>query len=122
MITKLNTVALYVSDQERARSFYVEVLDFEVRTDAEMAPGARWLEVAPKGAATTFAIVKASDFPHVTTIGGAGPATLSTSDVQELYQRLKLAEVIVTEPVTEPWATYLTFTDPDGWEFIVGQA
>ncbi|MBM0236997.1 VOC family protein [Micromonospora sp. ATA32] len=53
MISKLNIVPLYVTDQERSREFYVDKLGFEVRTDAEMAPGQRWLEVAPKGVPRT---------------------------------------------------------------------
>ena len=51
MIAKLNTVPLYVRDQERSREFYVDKLGFEVRVDAEMGPGRRWLEVGPKATA-----------------------------------------------------------------------
>jgi lactoylglutathione lyase len=120
MITRLNTVPLYVEDQERSRQFYVGKLGFEVRTDAEMGPGSRWLEVAPPGAETSFAVLKAADFGDRAP-GGAGPATLTCPDVRKLHEDLVAQGVPVTEPVVEPWSTWVRITDPDGWEFVVGE-
>ena len=57
-ITEVGTVIVPVTDQDRAREFYVGTLGFEVRMDAEFAPGERWLEVAPPGAATTIALIR----------------------------------------------------------------
>src|SRR4030088_1860963 len=76
MIMMLSAVPLYVADQERSKQFYADRLGFEVRTDAAFGPGQRWLEVAPKGAQTAFAIVRAADFDHAR-VGGPGPATLT---------------------------------------------
>ncbi len=121
MITKLNTVPLYVRDQERSRAFYVDELGFEVRVDAEMGPGRRWLEVGPKGAQTSFAILLGEDFEKHT-IGGGGPATLTTPDVRALHADLVARGVTVSDPVEEPWSTWVKVTDPDGWEFVVGEA
>ena len=121
MITKLDTVPLYVRDQERSREFYVDKLGFEVRVDAEMGPGRRWLEVGPKGAQTGYAILLGEDFEKHT-IGGGGPATLTTADVRALHADLVAKGVAVTEPVEEPWSTWVKVTDPDGWEFVVGEA
>jgi lactoylglutathione lyase len=121
MITKLNTVPLYVRDQERSRAFYVDTLGFEVRVDAEMGPGRRWLEVGPKGAQTGFAILLGEDFDKHQ-VGGGGPATLTATDVRALHADLVAKGVQVTEPVVEPWSTYVKITDPDGWEFVVGEA
>ncbi|HKS99547.1 MAG TPA: VOC family protein [Rugosimonospora sp.] len=60
-ITELGTVAVPVTDQDRAITFYVDVLGFEKRMDVEFAPGQRWVVVAPKGAATTIALVTGND-------------------------------------------------------------
>lgn len=49
MIQRLSHVAIYVLDQEVAYDFYVNKLGLEVRTDAPMGEGARWLTVGPKG-------------------------------------------------------------------------
>ncbi len=59
MITHVETVAVYVSDQDRAVGFFVDQLGFELRKDvpmgsAEDAP--RWIEVAPPGAETVLAL------------------------------------------------------------------
>ena len=34
MINRVGTVSVFVSDQERAKKFYTDVLGFELRTDA----------------------------------------------------------------------------------------
>jgi lactoylglutathione lyase len=58
-ITDVRTVGVPVADQDRALTFYVETLDFEVRLDVPMGPGKRWIEVAPAGATTSIALVQA---------------------------------------------------------------
>ena len=50
-ITDVRTVAVTVTDQDRALSFYVDTLGFEKRLDAPISPTMRWIEVAPPGAA-----------------------------------------------------------------------
>ena len=56
-ISKLSTVVIPVSDQDRAIEFYVDTLGFEKRTDVPFGNGYRWVEVAPADAVTTIAIV-----------------------------------------------------------------
>jgi catechol 2,3-dioxygenase-like lactoylglutathione lyase family enzyme len=48
-ITHLQIVSVPVSDQDRARVFYVDTLGFELRADNPMGPGQRWVQVAPPG-------------------------------------------------------------------------
>jgi catechol 2,3-dioxygenase-like lactoylglutathione lyase family enzyme len=57
-ITGVGTVAIPVTDQDRALEFYVGQLGFETRRDVPFGDG-RWIEVAPPGAATTIALVPA---------------------------------------------------------------
>ena len=57
-VTGVRTVAVPVTDQDRAVRFYVDVLGLELRMDAPLDElGGRWIEVAPPGAATTIALV-----------------------------------------------------------------
>jgi len=58
-ITKVETVGLPVTDQDRALEFYLGKLGFEKRRDVPFGPGGRWIEVAPPGAVTTIALVPA---------------------------------------------------------------
>ncbi len=60
-ITDMRTVGVPVTDQERALDFYVDTLGFEKRLDVPMGGGARWIEVAPPGATTTIALIRAHD-------------------------------------------------------------
>ena len=54
MINRVGTVSVFVTDQDRAKDFYTNVLEFELRADAPLHPGAsaRWIAVAPEGAET----------------------------------------------------------------------
>src|ERR1700687_4402062 len=56
-ITQVATVAVPVSDQDRAIEFYVDKLGFEKRLDVPFGDGDRWIEVAPPEAPTTIALV-----------------------------------------------------------------
>jgi catechol 2,3-dioxygenase-like lactoylglutathione lyase family enzyme len=58
-ITQVGTVGVPVKDQDRALEFYLDKLGFEKRMDVPYGKGERWVEVAPSGAATTIALVRA---------------------------------------------------------------
>jgi catechol 2,3-dioxygenase-like lactoylglutathione lyase family enzyme len=47
VIKKMSHVTVWVLDQDEARRFYTEKLGFEVRIDASMDNGFRWLCVGP---------------------------------------------------------------------------
>lgn len=119
MITVINTVALYVTDQERARRFYVDVLGFEVTADADMGEMGRWLEVAPPGSRTSFVLADAAGFDKQDWVGSSADVTLKCRDIRALHQHLVSAGVKVTEPEQQSWGTFLTVTDPDGHAFVV---
>src|SRR5436305_12942254 len=54
MFTKIGTIGVGVSDQDKARDFYVNKLGFEKIDDQPMSETERWLEVAPHGAQTNI--------------------------------------------------------------------
>jgi lactoylglutathione lyase len=60
-ITGVRTVGVPVTDQDRALDFYVGTLGLEKRLDADMGGGRRWIEVAPAGASTSIALVRAHE-------------------------------------------------------------
>jgi predicted enzyme related to lactoylglutathione lyase len=45
MITNVSLLSLYVTDQDEAKTFYVDKLGFAVGTDVTMDDGYRWLTV-----------------------------------------------------------------------------
>ncbi len=52
MFTKIGTIGVGVSNQDKALDFYVNTLGFEKIDDQPMSETERWLEVAPAGAQT----------------------------------------------------------------------
>ena len=49
MVQRVSHSTIFVIDQDSAHDFYVNKLGFEVRMDAKMDNGFRWLTVSPKG-------------------------------------------------------------------------
>jgi catechol 2,3-dioxygenase-like lactoylglutathione lyase family enzyme len=108
-ITGIGTVAVPVNDQERALRFYVGTLGFEIRMDAEFAPGQRWIEVAPHGAPASIALVQSR--PE----NPAGVDTgirLSTTDAAGDHDALRAQSVAVEALIPEPVPMFV-IRDPD---------
>jgi catechol 2,3-dioxygenase-like lactoylglutathione lyase family enzyme len=109
-ISDVHTVGIPVSDQDAALAFYTGKLGFEKRLDGEFAPGERWLEVAPPGAATSVALVQART-------GGAGVDTqirLTTTDARADHAALRDAGVDVDAEVISYPVPMFVLRDPDG--------
>jgi catechol 2,3-dioxygenase-like lactoylglutathione lyase family enzyme len=106
--THLQSIALRVTDQDRARDFYVDVLGCTLRTDTEFWPGARWVEVVPPGSSVGLVLL--------TEAGGMpiGPR-FGTADAAAAHARLTEAgtdvDAVLTMEVAPPM---FTLRDPDG--------
>jgi catechol 2,3-dioxygenase-like lactoylglutathione lyase family enzyme len=86
MTTEVKSVTLPVADQDRALRFYVDVLGFELRTDVEVWPGARLVEVVPPGS-TVGLVLLPPDSPLPLAV------RMGTSDAEAAYARLRDADV-----------------------------
>ena len=110
-ITRVGTVIVPVSDQDRALEFYVGKLGFEVRIDGPFGEGQRWIEVAPPGAVTTIALVSSQEGIEV---------SLATDDADADHSDMRArgveadAEVMRMGDYVPPM---FTFRDPDGNRF-----
>ena len=67
-----------VTDQDRARDFYVDVLGMELVEDQPMGPGRRWVRVRPRGAETAITLVTWFDSMPAGSLTGL---VLETDDV-----------------------------------------
>lgn len=110
-ITKIQLLSVPVSDQDRAKDFYVNTLGLEPVRDNPMSEDARWIEVAPKGAETSITLV--TWFPTMPP-GAQQGLVLQTTDVDGDCERLRQAGVAVEGPDDAPWGRQATFADPDG--------
>ncbi|MFC8922376.1 VOC family protein [Cellulosimicrobium sp. NPDC057127] len=92
-LTGVHTVAVPVADQDRALAFYTGTLGLEVRMDGELQEGFRWIEVAPPGATTSLALVRADGRPTGVDTG----IRLLTSDAAADHEALAAAGADVDE-------------------------
>lgn len=118
MISRVRTIGIFVSDQDRARDFYSAQLGFEVRADEPMGPpgSPRWLEVAPKGAET--ALVLFTPRGAEDRIGTVTGYVLACDDLTVTHRELTAAGVWFTEaPTEEPWGFWAQFQDLDNNTF-----
>ncbi|BBY45878.1 VOC family protein [Mycolicibacterium celeriflavum] len=121
MITHLNSVTVYVSDQQRSVDFYVDKLGFEIRADQDMGPAGRWIEVCPPGAATGLVLVRGDAFDRPDRVGKSADLILATGDIAAAHRTLRESGVPVTEPHPQAWGTSCIATDPDGLDVLIMQ-
>lgn len=132
MIQTLSHTTIYVTDQEAARAFYVDKLDFEVRADMTMG-GFRWLTVSPKGQPGLQMVLMpmvASPMMDEATVaqlralvakGAFGCGVLETDDCKGTYETLKARGVEFKMPPTQrPYGLETVLRDNSGnWFSLV---
>jgi catechol 2,3-dioxygenase-like lactoylglutathione lyase family enzyme len=119
-ITKVGTVMVPVSDQDRAIEFFVEKLGFELRGDTAYGEGDRWVEVAPPGSATPIALVLPREGEPVGIMTRIG---FDTDDVDADHATLRSRGVDVDDVLREgdPVPPMFFFRDPDGNHFMLAE-
>ncbi len=113
MITKMSHFAFFVKNQEQAKDFYVGKLGFEVRTDATMDNGFRWLTVRTKGQpdleiiliepkpSPMFDEAAAANVRNLLDRDMLGAGAFETDDCKKTYEELKAKGVEFVSPPTE---------------------
>lgn len=106
---KLGSMAVVVSDAQKAESWYHEALGLEKRQG-----GDHWVTLTTPDANVELHLC-ADFFPLEP--GNSGIAFL-TDDLRAAYEDLKSRGVeFTTPPKDEEWGSYAMFSDPDGNEF-----
>ena len=119
MFDKIGVVSVPVSNQERAKKFFVEALDFTVVRDDPYMEGSRWIELAPKGAATNISLVTWFEKMPAGSLQGV---VLKTSDVESAHKAVTASDATdVTTIDAAPWGSSFMFTDTEGNGWIVQQ-
>jgi catechol 2,3-dioxygenase-like lactoylglutathione lyase family enzyme len=113
MIQRLSHVSIYVLDQDEAYDFYVNKLGFEVRMDAKMDNGFRWLTLSPRGQPNLQVVLmptgpspmmdqETSDALRTLIRKGVlGVGVVQTADCQKTYEELKAKGVEFAQPPEE---------------------
>lgn len=116
MFTKIGTITIGVSDQDKALDFYVNKLGFEKIDDQPMSETERWLEVALPGTQTHIMLGLRGQSGNDNT--GMTGFVLHTDNIEETTATLKARGVTITqELITEPWGKWVQFSDLDANEF-----
>jgi lactoylglutathione lyase len=115
MIRHVSTVAVYVADQDEALRFWTEQVGFELRAERAMG-GARWLEVAPPGAASALVLYPKAMMPDWETRRPS--VVFEVDDIEGTCSRLAANGVSFEKQLTEmPWGKFASFVDTEGNEF-----
>jgi catechol 2,3-dioxygenase-like lactoylglutathione lyase family enzyme len=113
MIQRMSHTTIWVLDQDAAYDFYINKLGFEVRTDASMGEGFRWLTVGPKGQPDLeIVLMKVAPSPHLdeqsaetlrqlVQKGVLGSGVFDTADCRKTYEELKAKGVEFLQPPEE---------------------
>jgi len=122
MINKIGKITLYVNNQEEAKKFWTEKLNFVVKDEQTMGPNMKWLEVGPNNEEfTTFVLYDknlmltqnpSANVSHPSII-------LSTNDIEYAYNKMKENGVEVGELMNMPYGKMFSFKDQDGNEYLL---
>lgn len=115
VLDRIALISVPVTDPERSRDFYVDVLGFGVRSDTEL-DGTRWVMLTPPGGGPDITLV--TWFENLPP--GACHLSITTADVDGAYAVLSARGV---KPTSEPedafWGRWFGFDDPDGNNWLV---
>lgn len=119
MLLGLHHIAIIVSDYQRSKRFYLDILGFELRSEHYRADRDSWkADLTLQGQY----VLELFSFPHPPVrlsrpeALGLRHLAFSVTDIHAEKSRLEKAGVLVEEIRTDPYTTklYTFFTDPDG--------
>lgn len=116
MIKKIGTVAIYVDNQESARSFWIEKVGFELRNNIDMGNGMSWMEVAPNGAESCLVLYPKALMKNFDELKPS--IVFWCDDIEQACVNLKKSGVTFAKELTSmAWGKFASFFDEDGNEF-----
>jgi predicted enzyme related to lactoylglutathione lyase len=118
-INKVQVVSVPVSDPDRAKDFYVNVLGMEVLQDMPMSDSMRWIQVSPSGSEASITLV--TWFPTMPP-GSLQGLVLETSDMEATIAEVAERGFVIEGDIDEqPWGRFVMFNDPDGNGIVLRQ-
>ena len=116
----IRVVSVPVSDQERAKAFYVDKLGLRLERDDDSVPGLRWIQVSPAGGSHALTLVTWFDTMPAGSLQGL---VLTCDDLQADYAALVAKGVEFDAPLQQrPWGAEAVVRDPDGNRIVLQQA
>jgi catechol 2,3-dioxygenase-like lactoylglutathione lyase family enzyme len=126
-LRSISLVSVPVTDQDRAKEFYVDKLGFTVKFDFVMDAAeagsagaeARWVMLTPPGGGADITLVT---WFGDTTPPGSAKLSVTCDDADATYAELAARGVQPNNEVEEaPWGRWFGVDDPDGNNWLVVQ-
>ncbi len=117
-IHSFEILSVPVSDPQRAKRFYRDVLGFDLVREEPMGPGMTWIQLAPPGQGVTIALVTWFDQMKP---GGLQGVMVNTDDIEADHALLRSRGLEIGTIEQQPWGRYALFNDPDGNGWILRQ-
>ena len=113
---KLEVVVVPVTDVERAKSFYIDKLGFQLDADTQPTPDLRVVHMTPPGSACSVVVGPVLAAPDAD-LGSGARFQLVVSDIgaaraQLIEAGIEASEVQVLDP--RDGGKFVFFADPDG--------
>ena len=130
-ITNISLFSVYVTDQDEAKKFYIDVLGFVEGTDVSMGDGFRWVTVnhpAQPELQVTLMVPGPPLDEHMAEAvrrslasGSMGGFGLATADCRKAYEELSAKGVEFVQPPSErPYGVEAVMRDNSGnWLVLV---
>ncbi|MCQ6264682.1 VOC family protein [Fictibacillus sp. WQ 8-8] len=121
MINKIGKITVYVQDQEEAKDFWLNKMNFVLKADQPMGPNASWIEVGPsEDEFTTLVLYSKAAMEQQKPSKVAHPSVLfSTTDIESAYEEMKQRGVEVDEMLRLPFGNMFSFKDQDGNDYLL---
>jgi serine phosphatase RsbU (regulator of sigma subunit)/catechol 2,3-dioxygenase-like lactoylglutathione lyase family enzyme len=119
---RLNSVTVFVRDQNRSLGFYLDQLGFRLAQDVRLPTGDRWLAVSPPDGTTVIALVTPKpDSDDYNLIGRSTLVAFLTDDIFAKFEEWHDGGVRFRHlPQLEAWGGMsATFEDVDGNSFAL---
>jgi catechol 2,3-dioxygenase-like lactoylglutathione lyase family enzyme len=118
-VTQIQVVSIPVSDQNRAKSFYLDTLGFRLLADEPMGPDQRWVQLAPPDGGAGITLVT---WFEAMSPGSVKGLVLGCTDIQATYDELSSRGVRFSGAIErQEWGTFATFEDPDGNGWVLSE-
>lgn len=121
MINKIGKITIYVNNQDEAKKFWTEKLNFVVKLEKSMGP-MTWLEVGPSESEFTTFVLYNKDMmlaQNPSANVNHPSVLLSTTDIDASYNQMKENGVVVGELMSMPYGKMFSFKDQDGNEYLL---
>ena len=116
----ISVVSVPVSDQQRAKAYYVDVLGFTVVTEATFGDDLHWIQLAAPGD-TQVSITLVNWFDEMPA-GSLRGLVIDTDDIERDYRVLQdRGADLPSPPGPQPGGIFLMLRDPDGNTFALHQ-